>query len=482
MVRLKVGIAAICLSAVTVGLISRAIAQSAPAAASTSQTNPLLQTLNDPHASQGDRDAAAYKLVSSRDDLVVPDLVAALTQPDTASQLAVARALAAVSWPDPQFIEPLFSLLVNREGQRARVRAAATALSHYKGNLDVLQRLITVATSNQGDDIRVPVIMAIGTFNQKLAAQTLVDLQQRTDSDAVERAAGDALMEMTGLAEYGHNVQAWKQWWDKNGNLPDADFQTAVRQHRADAFEAQVSSENQLESNVVDLLNAVYESQTTPTDRANLLIQYMRSASPAIRQAGANIVYQDRQTPDGAPPGTMEKVRGLLDDIAPDVRAAAAQALYNDADSAPAMVQRLSVEQDDIVRDELIKSLVPLNDPKAVNLMVQFVQNDPSTLVRIASAEGIRLAANYSNIFSDRNREQQAVTALLAALKSTGALERNRSGRPSSGRWRLSTTPSFCKLSSRSSTHARPPRFASTPSSAWAIYKIPTSATPSKGS
>ncbi len=127
MVRLKVGIAAICLSAVTVGLISRAIAQSAPAAASTSQTNPLLQTLNDPHASQGDRDAAAYKLVSSRDDLVVPDLVAALTQPDTASQLAVARALAAVSWPDPQFIEPLFSLLVNREGQRARVRAAATA-------------------------------------------------------------------------------------------------------------------------------------------------------------------------------------------------------------------------------------------------------------------------------------------------------------------------------------------------------------------
>ncbi len=294
-------------------------------------------------------------------------------------------------------------------------------LSHYKGNLDVLQRLITVATSNQGDDIRVPVIMAIGTFNQKLAAQTLVDLQQRTDSDAVERAAGDALMEMTGLAEYGHNVQAWKQWWDKNGNLPDADFQTAVRQHRADAFEAQVSSENQLESNVVDLLNAVYESQTTPTDRANLLIQYMRSASPAIRQAGANIVYQDRQTPDGAPPGTMEKVRGLLDDIAPDVRAAAAQALYNDADSAPAMVQRLSVEQDDIVRDELIKSLVPLYDPKAVNLMVQFVQNDPSTLVRIASAEGIRLAANYSNIFSDRNREQQAVTALLAALKSTGA-------------------------------------------------------------
>jgi hypothetical protein len=118
--------------------------------------------------------------------------------------------------------------------------------------------LTTIATSNLGDDVRVPVIMAIGTFNQKLAAQALIELQQRTDSDAVERAAGDALMEMTGLDDLGHDVQAWKQWWDKNNTLPEADFEAEIGKHRAEAFEPQVDKENQLESNVTDLLNEVY--------------------------------------------------------------------------------------------------------------------------------------------------------------------------------------------------------------------------------
>jgi HEAT repeat protein len=396
------------------------MAQTAPVPATSPNSASSLQILTDPHSSQSDRDEAARKLVSSHDESMVPPLVAGLTQPDSGIQLAVASALGDVSWPQPEFVEPLFSLLVNREGQRARVRAAAAALSHYKGNTDVLQRLTTIADSNLGDDVRVPVIMAIGSFNQKLAAQTLIDLQQRTDSDAVERAAGDALMGMTGLDDLGHNVQAWKQWWDKASNLSDADFQAEIRGHRADAFEPQVEKEAQLEASIIEVLNQEYEALPTPKDKANLLIQYMRSASPTIRAEGANIVYIGRQSPDGAPPGTMEQVRGLLDDISPDVRAAAAQALFNDADSAPAMVQRLSVERDDLVRVELIKSLTNLYDPAAVALMIQFVQNDPSALVRINSANGIAEAAKHSNLFADRDREQQVVTALLAALKTTG--------------------------------------------------------------
>jgi HEAT repeat protein len=265
----------------------------------------------------------------------------------------------------------------------------------------------------------VPVIMAIGAFDQKLAAQTLIDLQQQTDSDAIERAAGDALIEMTGLEEYGHNVQAWKQWWDNAANLPDDAFQNQIHRHRSDAFESQVAQTNQLESNVKDLLTGVYEAQTTPTQRANLLSQYMHNSTPAIRALGASIVYQDRQTADGAPPGSMECVRGLLDDVSADVRAAAAQALYNDSDSVGDMVARLAIERDDIVRVELIKSLTPLFDPTGLGLMIKFVQNDPSALVRIASAEGIQAAALHTNLFSDRDREQQAVTALLAALKTS---------------------------------------------------------------
>ncbi|MGA3065789.1 MAG: HEAT repeat domain-containing protein [Tepidisphaeraceae bacterium] len=423
MVRLKVRIAAICLSAGAVGLWSRAVAQDVPASApptTTDSSKGLLQTLSNPQASQDDRDAAALKLVGSHDDTIRPDLVVALTQSDDGGQLAVARALGEIAWPNPDFIEPLFRLLANREGQRSRVRAAAAALAQYSDNSDVLQRLATVAISNQGDEIRVPVIIAIGSFNQKLAAQTLIGLQEQADTDAVEIAAGDALVQMTGLDAYGHNAQQWKKWWDQNANLSESAFEDAIRASRADAFEQEVSKHTQLKANLESLLQGVYEAQASQQDRANLLIQYMHSPAPAIRKVGATIVYQDRQTPDGAPPGTMETVRGLLDDVSPDVRAAAAQALFNDADSAPEMVQRLGVEPDDMVRVELVNSLAHLFDPTAVSLMVKLVQSDPSMLVQIASADGIRLAAEGTTIFNDPAKEQTARAALQAALKSTG--------------------------------------------------------------
>src|SRR5580658_2658989 len=116
MVRLKFRIAAICLSAGAVGLWSRAMAQTAPVPATSPNSASSLQILTDPHSSQSDRDEAARKLVSSHDESMVPPLVAGLTQPDSGIQLAVASALGDVSWPQPEFVEPLFSLLVNREG------------------------------------------------------------------------------------------------------------------------------------------------------------------------------------------------------------------------------------------------------------------------------------------------------------------------------------------------------------------------------
>jgi HEAT repeat protein len=234
-----------CVSAVAVGLWSRAVAQDQPALASPaagSQTVALLKTIADPQASQGDREAAALKLVGSRDDSIRPELVAALKQDsDPGGQLAVAKALGEIAWPHPDFIEPLFGLIANRNGQSVRVKAAAAALAQYGGNLNVLQRLITTADSNEGDEIRIPIIMAIGSFNQKLAAQTLIDLQQRADSDAVERAAGDALIEMTGLDDYGHSAGAWQKWWLQNQGLSDDAFQAQVSQTRSDAFEREVT-------------------------------------------------------------------------------------------------------------------------------------------------------------------------------------------------------------------------------------------------
>ena len=136
-------------------------------------------------ATQESRDVAARKLVASHDDAIRPELVQIL-RTNRGGQLAVARALAAIPWPHSDFIEPLFAMLEG--GTSLRYSAAAQALAQYRGNPDVLARLMTIAQSSQPDDVRVPVIRAIGRFDQKAAAQTLIDLQQRRHNEAIVRA------------------------------------------------------------------------------------------------------------------------------------------------------------------------------------------------------------------------------------------------------------------------------------------------------
>jgi HEAT repeat protein len=410
--------------AVTVALPARAAAPpattlpaSSPGAGQAALGQAEVELLRNSRATQDQRDDAALKLVATRDEAVRGVLVEILTGTDTSAQLAVARALGQIAWPDPQFIEPLFQLLVGREAQQERVTAAAAALAQYRSDPDVLKRLTVVANSNQSDNVRVPVILAIAAFNQKLAAQTLIDLQQRQESAAVERAAGDALMDMTGMDELGHNAQAWKQWWSENAGRSEADFAAEIRRSRADAFEREVSKRRQLGAAVNKLLTDLY-GQAAGEERGAMVSRYLHSSAPEVRALGANIVYQSRDTREGPPPGTMKLVRGMLDDASAQVRAAAAEALFGDAESAPAMVQRLGREQDDMVLAALIHSLAPLHDPAAVAQMLQWVQANPSLRVRLEAAEGIRQGADLLN--RDRTLQRQAVQALLAALRGTG--------------------------------------------------------------
>ncbi|MGD0541169.1 MAG: HEAT repeat domain-containing protein, partial [Tepidisphaeraceae bacterium] len=147
--------------------------------------------------SQNSRDQAALRLIRGKNPSAIATVADLLTNSPPVSRLALARALGSVSWPDPDFIEPLTTLLRGRD--QASVTAAAQALSQYQDNGDVLQELIGQAKSDRPADIRLPVIRALGSFSQKPAAQTLIDLQQYDETDQIEAAAGDGLIDMTGL-------------------------------------------------------------------------------------------------------------------------------------------------------------------------------------------------------------------------------------------------------------------------------------------
>jgi hypothetical protein len=374
----------------------------------------LLQN-EDPSIPQNSRDLAALRLVSWQKPSAHPAVVDLLTNGPPPAKLAVARALAAVAWPDPDFIDPLTALLRGRD--QASVAAAAQALAQYGDNGEVLQQLISQATSDRLSEVRLPVIRALGTFSQKRAAQTLIDLQQHDENDQIEAAAGDALIEMTGLTALDHDPQRWALWFAKydTPSVSEADFREAIIHSRGEAFEGQAAQHKALQSAADELLGNDFWHAASG-DRAAILIAYLQSPAPEIRALGADLVYESA-TNGAAPPGTIQQTRLLLADPSPDVRAAAATALSSDFDSASDLVDQLAREQDDVVRVRLINSLAPFSYLPAIEQMLKLVGNGPSRSVRIAAANAIRQGGDLIN----RNPQikLRAIDILKSALHDT---------------------------------------------------------------
>jgi HEAT repeat protein len=365
-------------------------------------------------ATQNARDIAAIRLIAWRDPTVRPEVVDILTDGPAPAKVALSRALASVGWEDEQFIQPLLSLLGGRDP--ASASAAALALAQYTDNTQVLQALRGQAVSDRAD-IRQPVIRALGAFNQKPAAETLIDLLQHADSDVIREAAGNALIQMTGRSDLDHNASQWAQWWDKNGDLSDDQFKTEINRGRGEAFEAQLGAHRVLQNAADDFLRADFWG-APPEKRADILLAYLQSTAPEIRELGAELVYSSA-TATGAPAGTIQQTRLLLGDPSPDVRAAAATALSADVDSAPDLVAQLQREPDDLVRVRLIKSLAPFQDIRALNQMLTLVGPGIPESVRIAAADCIAEGGVVIN--KDADLKKNAIQSLKNAIQDTDA-------------------------------------------------------------
>ena len=387
---------------------------SAPSGDESTVQDPVKVLQNDDLSlSQNSRDLAALRLISAKDASSIATIVDLLSNGPLLSRLAVARALGSVAWPEPEFIDPLATLLRGRD--QASVTAAAEALRQYPDNGDVLQQLIVQAKSDRPADIRLPVIRALGAFTQKQAAQALIDLQQHDENDQIEAAAGDGLIEMTGLESLDHDPVRWGEWFVKNQGLSEADFRKVIISSRGDAFEDREARHKELQDAADELLRNNFW-RAMAGERAAILLSYLQSPAPEIRSLGAELVYLSA-TANGAPPGTIQQTRMLLTDPSPEVRAAAAAALSADFDSAADLAAQLAREQDDVVRVRLINSLAPFSNLRAIDQMLNLAGSGASHAVRIAAVDGIRQGADVIN--APPATKAKAIEVLTSALHDT---------------------------------------------------------------
>jgi HEAT repeat protein len=394
------------------GHAQQAATEGSPTSAPSPDTgeNDARQILEDPGTTAPAAQIAAIRLLASHDDTVKSEVVRLLNDGSPVAKVAVARSLAEVPWPDDQFINPLLEMLRSRDV--AAASAAAEALTEYRNNPRVLQELCALAKSDR-PDVQPAIIAALGSFAQEPAAQTLIDLVDEPDPIGI--SAIDALIAMTGRTDLDHNADEWKQWYAKNQNLSNANFEAEIVKERGQAFESNLGEHRLFETEVAGFLNSDFWSASL-ANRSSILLAYLRSPSPEIREIGAKLVY-DSKIAVGALPGTMEQTRLLLSDPSAEVRAAAAEALEGDTNSTAQLVAQLARETDDYVRVKLINSLASSEDPSAVREMLTLAGKGSSMAVRIAAADGLSQAGDVVN--KDPDLKSKAISTLKSALEGT---------------------------------------------------------------
>jgi HEAT repeat protein len=380
--------------AITLGLsvVLGGLGEFAPVAWGQSVQQDLQQlggALSDENAKAEERDEAARRLVSRQSPEAKRILLSVLVSVGNRDgQLAVARALSGFSNNDPQFIVPLFALL---GPDRALTDAAADALATYKTNDQVLSRLVEmVSARQQPSTMRMACIRALGTLNEKRAAQTLVTLLTNNDeSSEIRTAAADALVQLTGLHENGQDVQRWQQWWNNHTDESDDQWRQTLLNERSARLSELQSRYAQLVDEVRNVLTDQY--QLVPdVEKPDMVMRFLKADEPVIRALGAKLVFDDTISNRTISPGIREQLRKMVGDSAAQVRLEVAKTLQalNDADALNPLLSQLAQEQDPVVKAAIAHAVAPIRDLRAVPELRKLLA-DPSFVAAEAGAEAI---------------------------------------------------------------------------------------------
>jgi HEAT repeat protein len=379
-------------------------AQETPATTQTATAQSDLQqisaALNDPSpAQQPQRDEAARKLVSRQSEEARQILRAALlNEANHAAQLAAARALAFDPSPDDRLIDQLFALL---GPDKPLSDAASAALASYHSNTQVLIRLIAVSTDEGKDSkARAAALRALGFFPDKTAARTLIDnLLARPNENPTTRgflrdSACDALIEMTGQRELGHDVRRWQQWWAFWVDKPDNEFSLQLLLSRASRLDQLQHRYNQL---VLELGKMIREqSDAVPAElKSDFVLRYLRSSESVIRYVGVAKIHNDVAEDRAVAASLRDYLPKMVGDSASEVRLEVARTLklLNNAAALEPLLGQLAVESEPEVRGAIAAALSPISklrgDLRALAPLRNLLQ-DPSADVVKEAAQSLR--------------------------------------------------------------------------------------------
>jgi len=420
---------------VVLATAERGFAQTQPADSDVAQRDLLDQQaiLADRSSSQEQKDEAARRLISRQSESAQVILMGVLEDAaNPAGRLAVARAVAHDPNPPRQFIQPLGRMLYLTE--RGMAEAAAHALARFPSEPSATALLLRFLRDvRQPVASRIAAARAVGTLVDKQAAAALIEVLNSDSNQQVVRAAAEALGEMSGLRDYGVDIQRWNQWWIQNRARRQEDWANELAARKArEAGETRARYEA-LRQQVSKMLEERYREARDEQQKNEILLRYLTSELPEFRIVGVRIIFSDfigRNLPNGV----RARLWAMVGDSSREVRQEVARTLgaLNDPGAVDALLAQLPQEADTDVRAAIAAALGPSRDLRAVEPLTRLL-DDPQFSVARSAADSLRqlAAALHQDPPSPAHmalarKVAAALRSRFAATPATAATERLR--------------------------------------------------------
>jgi HEAT repeat protein len=348
-----------------------------------SQLEQLRVILNEPQTAPDARADAANRLAARKSSDARNILRDTLLGAAVGPQIAVANALADHRVADPNLITPLYAALTNERSEELN-RAAARALACYKDNPEALRQLMGAVRQRPAfpRPIRTEAIRAIGTFQDKSAAQFLISVltDAAPEQEPVRNAVAEALINMTGATQFGTDPARWAAWWATQRNKSDAEFRSDLAPLQSANLDQARQQLDDLTQRMRVLLERAYRAAPT-AQKPEVLMGYLTDPNPEIRLLGTLLVEYDAREAKPITRDVKERLRNMIGDGNAEVRKNVAQdlALLNDAEALEPLLAQLDQESDSDVRAALTAALGPINSLAAVPSLLKLLHDpDPS--------------------------------------------------------------------------------------------------------
>ncbi len=375
-----------------------------------------LQRLIDPTAPESDRRGAALSLLRRNTVDTRLALISVLgMRDDPSATRAVVEAVLLSPDPPPAQLEPAMIALLLQSGEPIQADVAE-ALGRFN-NPEIVRRLRRIANDeNQDASARRGAIAALGYHRTKPSAETLIKLIDADQPVTIQRAAFDALANLSGKQGYGEDRNAWTDWWAQARRLNTEQWSTRLVENLAERDSQRRLMQQQTVQRLLESQRALYRT-TVAEDRPAVLAYMLNDPIEPIRQLGMNLTLE--RLLEGLPFGEplREALRARLTDPSSSIRQQAALRLteLDDMEAADIVADRLARDEEHVTAVLKAQLLLMARLPRAAAIEPALTLLNKESLR--AEAAGALAAAAQAGLLSPVERER-ARASVRRSLRS----------------------------------------------------------------